>query len=170
MCGLAGIAFPRGHAFDPADLTAMGDALRHRGPDDFGALGWNGSGQMRVTQDISELMGRNFGMVHRRLSILDLSEAGRQPMCSSDGRYAVVFNGEIYNYLELRDELSALGHQFTTETDTEVLLAAYAAWGVEALSRFVGMFAFVILDSVENRLFMARDPFGIKPLDRKSVV
>lgn len=164
MCGLAGIVLPRGSAFDAADLTAMGDAIRHRGPDDFGALGWNGSGRMWVTQDISELVGRNLGMVHRRLSILDLSEAGRQPMCSPDGRYAIVFNGEIYNYLELRGELETAGYIFRTGTDTEVLLSAFAAWGRSALTKLIGMFALAVLDTVENQLFMARDPFGIKPL------
>src|SRR5262249_4515766 len=96
--------------------------------------------------------------------IIDLTAAGRQPMSSRDGRYHLVYNGEIYNYLELRSELQRLGHIFNTQTDSEVLLEAYAEWGAKALLRFVGMFAFAILDTTERTLFLARDFFGIKPL------
>jgi asparagine synthase (glutamine-hydrolysing) len=102
--------------------------------------------------------------LHRRLSILDLSEAGAQPMGTPDGRYYIAFNGEIYNYLELRSELETIGHKFRSGSDTEVLLAAYAAWGAKALHKLVGMFAFAVLDTVRRVVFLARDCFGIKPL------
>lgn len=103
-------------------------------------------------------------LLHRRLSILDLSEAGAQPMGTPDGRYYITYNGEIYNYVELRSELETKGYTFTSRSDTEVLLAAYAAWGASALHKFVGMFAFAILDTVRRVVFLARDCFGIKPL------
>lgn len=123
-------------------------AQAHRGPDAhgtyFSATGWASLG-------------------HNRLSILDLSAAGRQPMCSPDGKLWLVFNGEIYNYLELRSELS--GYPFRTRTDTEVILAAYQKWGAACLDHFVGMFAFLLWDETEQKLFAARDRFGIKPLN-----
>jgi asparagine synthase (glutamine-hydrolysing) len=103
-------------------------------------------------------------LLHRRLSILDLTSAGRQPMGTPDGRYWIVFNGEIYNYLELRKELEELGHRFHTRTDTEVLLASFVEWGSSCLNRLIGMFAFAILDIGGRKLFLARDGFGIKPL------
>jgi asparagine synthase (glutamine-hydrolysing) len=103
-------------------------------------------------------------LLHRRLSILDLSEAGWQPMGTPDGRYYIVFNGEIYNYLELRAELQKAGHQFRSSSDTEVLLAGYVQWGKKVLNRLLGMFAFAILDVREQTVFLSRDAFGIKPL------
>ncbi len=127
-------------------LGRMCDALAHRGPDGSGTF---------VQPGVS--------LGHRRLSILDLSDRGRQPMAYRD-RYVVTYNGEIYNYRELRAELEALGHVFRTGTDTEVVLAAYAEWGKDCLVRFNGMWAFAILDRVERRLFVARDRFGVKPL------
>ena len=101
-------------------------------------------------------------MGHNRLSIIDLSEAGRQPMVSADGRYWISFNGEIYNYLELRAQLSE--YPFQSRSDTEVILAAYEKWGPACLDRFIGMFALLIWDEHERRLFAARDRFGVKPL------
>jgi asparagine synthase (glutamine-hydrolysing) len=101
---------------------------------------------------------------HRRLSILDVSAAGHQPMCTADGRFWVIHNGEIYNYLELRAELESQGHSFVSHTDTEVILASYRAWGEECLRRFNGMFAFVLVDREAGRVFAARDRFGVKPL------
>jgi asparagine synthase (glutamine-hydrolysing) len=115
---------------------------------------WNGA----------EEGAREVLLLHRRLSIIDVSTAGWQPMSSRDNRYHLVYNGEIYNYRELRSELQQLGHVFHTHTDTEVLLEAYAEWGAKALLRLVGMFAFAVLDTRERKLFLARDCFGIKPL------
>jgi asparagine synthase (glutamine-hydrolysing) len=163
MCGLAGI-----QRFQPdPDVGAlalrMGRKILHRGPDDHGWLLLTAQG-MRLGQEQTPAKAATLCLVHRRLSILDLSDAGRQPMITPDGRHAVVFNGEIYNYLELRAELEVLGHRFRTRTDTEVLLHAYLAWGCHALSRLVGMFAFAILDLPARQLFLARDQFGIKPL------
>src|SRR5262249_14253057 len=106
----------------------------------------------------------NFAFGFRRLSIIDFSPNGHQPMASHDGRYWIVLNGEIYNYVEIRRELQDLGHCFHSQSDTEVLLAAYIQWGAQAIRRFVGMFAFAVLDTAERVLFLGRDPFGIKPL------
>lgn len=150
MCGIAG-SFLKNPSADAAAeercLTAALDQLRHRGPDDMGSCG-------RATL----LMG------HRRLSILDLSDAGHQPMVSADGRFTVVLNGEIYNYLELRSELERHGHVFRTRTDTEVLLHAYSEWAAGSLNRFRGMFAFALWDERARRLLLARDRMGEKPL------
>ncbi len=145
MCGIAGIyRFDGGPVAEPR-VRAMTDALAHRGPNDEGVF-THGS----------------VGLGHRRLSIIDLSAAGHQPMRSADGRWALVYNGEVYNYLELRREL-AHHHAFTTDTDTEVLLAAYRHWGPACLDRLNGMFAFAVYDRETGTLFAARDRFGIKP-------
>jgi asparagine synthase (glutamine-hydrolysing) len=144
MCG---IWFSLGFPPDPARL----DIVAHRGPD---GNGW---------REFAGTAGP-VALGHRRLSIIDLSEAAAQPMAYAAGRYWVTYNGEIYNYLELRDELIGLGHAFRTYSDTEVLLAAYAAWGDGALDRLYGMFAFVIWDQAGQTVFAARDRFGIKPL------
>jgi len=137
--------------------------LEHRGPDDAGYLTFTRGRvdcgrQWRPTDPRPEAV-----LLHRRLSILDLSDTGWQPMSSHDGRFWIVFNGEIYNFVELRDELTGLGHEFRSTSDTEVLLAAYAEWGSGCLNRLVGMFALVILDTRRRTVFMARDFFGIKP-------
>lgn len=163
MCGIAGIVDRAGRANHERAPKVL-ERLQHRGPDDYGFL--------RFYQGKAEL-GRQWTpcqtspevvLLHRRLSILDLSESGWQPMGSPDGHYYVTFNGEIYNYLELRDELQGLGHRFCSQSDTEVLLAAWAQWGLKALNRFVGMFAFALLDTQSRTLVFARDFFGIKPL------
>jgi asparagine synthase (glutamine-hydrolysing) len=122
--------------------------MTHRGPDDYG---------------IYYKPKEGIALGHRRLSIIDLSKAGRQPFISNDGRYTVVFNGEIYNYLDLKKELNGK-YDFKTKTDTEVLLAAYSVWGKESLKKFNGMFAFAIWDAKKRVLFCARDRLGIKPL------
>ena len=132
-------------------IKAAGETLSHRGPDD-------------AEHFIEESAGSLVALGHRRLSVIDLSAAGRQPFVSSDNRYVISYNGEIYNYPELRDELVALGHRFSTSSDTEVLLEAWAEWGVDCLSRLTGMFAFVIWDRVEAYVMLCRDAFGIKPL------
>ena len=163
MCGIAGFVFKKGKAQQPP-VPAILDQLRHRGPDDCGYLAYSERSTMRG-RDWSETgEDREVIFLHRRLSILDLSEAGSQPMGTRDGRYFITFNGEIYNYVELRYELEQLGYKFESRSDTEVLLAAYAAWGSRALLKLVGMFAFAILGTVQRTVFLARDFFGIKPL------
>lgn len=146
MCGIAGIVVRRPSLDPERVIREMTDLVRHRGPDDEGHY----------------VRGR-VALGHRRLSIIDLSASGRQPMASGDGRYVITYNGEIYNYLELRAELKELGYEFRTGTDTEVILAAYAAWGEDCLSRFNGMWAFAIHDTQRDRIFAARDRFGVKP-------
>lgn len=148
MCGIVGKAMVRG-GVDPHALIRMRDTLRHRGPDDAGI--W-------VNDD------RTAGLGHRRLSIIDLTEAGHQPMASKCGRFQIVFNGEIYNYRELREQLAGKGRAFRTATDTEVLLAAFAEWGEACVEFLTGMFAFAIYDTERQTLFIARDRAGEKPL------
>ena len=151
MCGIAGIfAYtPDAPAADLAELQRICDQMAARGPDDKGS--WS-SGDGRIA------------MGHRRLAVIDLSHRSAQPMVSADGRYVIVYNGEIYNYRILRNRLESRGFQFQTESDTEVLLYLFAAKGAEMLSELRGMFAFGIWDAYEHRLFLARDPYGIKPL------
>jgi asparagine synthase (glutamine-hydrolysing) len=146
MCGIAGIVSRTGAPVDQAALRSMLDAVVHRGPDGHG---------VHVTSAV--------GLGHRRLAILDLSDAAHQPMEAAGGDFVVTFNGEIYNYVELRSELRALGHQFRSQSDTEVLLAAYAEWGERCVDRLNGMWAFAILDTRHSRLFCSRDRFGEKP-------
>ena len=144
MCGFTGFL---SYSSPPSEgaLAAMGDAIRHRGPDEQG-----------------HYVDTCCAIAHRRLSIIDLAN-GHQPMTSPDGRYVLAYNGEIYNFLPLREELEAAGHQFTTHSDTEVLLHGYMEWGEGVTARLRGMFAFVIWDREKKELFGARDPFGIKP-------
>lgn len=164
MCGIAGVVPYQPEFVSREALARMSEALRHRGPDDRGCLVLDGDGP-HLSRDVPELHNPPRAvLLHRRLSILDLSDAGRQPLATPDGRLHVVLNGEIYNYVELRDELSAAGHIFRTRTDTEVLLRGYLEWGAVVLARAVGMFAFAILDATRDELFLARDPLGIKPL------
>jgi asparagine synthase (glutamine-hydrolysing) len=151
MCGINGIFAFHSAASAPkeAGLLKTREAMRFRGPDGAGAW-WSGD--------------RRCGLGHRRLSIIDLSDRALQPMASEDGRFIVVFNGEIYNYPELRRELEAEGVRFRTTSDTEVLLHVYARHGGEMVHRLRGMFAFAIWDEARRNLFLARDPYGIKPL------
>ena len=164
MCGIAGCVVSTPSPWIAGLLDAMGESIVHRGPDDHGVLLWDGQGSVRSGRALPADGAATVGLAHRRLSIIDLSETGWQPMSSPDGRYHIVYNGEIYNYIELRAELLTLGHRFRGESDTEVLLAACAEWGAGALPRLVGMFAFALLDTVEHRLLLARDFMGIKPL------
>ena len=184
MCGISALFTPNPLALSNSieDMTGL---IRHRGPDDEGYalvnsdsnvffLGGNETIDICYTSNIIQRpKGHinnfsenkiNVALGHRRLSIIDLSSAGHQPMQSPDGRYVMVFNGEVYNYIELKKKLEAIGHQFHSHSDTEVVLAAYSKWGKEALHRFNGMFAFVIYDTWNKKLFAARDRFGIKPL------
>lgn len=144
MCGIAG--YYRSDGGTGLDLGSMISAQAHRGPDDSGTY-----------------VDGPVGLGHRRLAILDLSPLGHQPMVSPDGRLVIVFNGEIFNYLELRTELAACGHSFRTGSDTEVILAAYAQWGHDCLHRFNGMWAFALWDAARGELFCSRDRFGVKP-------
>ena len=147
MCGLAGVvSFDGPLEADAAERLAA--PLGHRGPDD--RAGW-----VDPTGTVA--------LAHRRLSIIDLSAAGRQPLADESGRLRLVYNGEVYNYLELRSELEGRGHRFRSATDTEVVLAAYREWGERCVERFRGMWAFALWDSAERRLFCSRDRFGIKP-------
>lgn len=152
MCGLAGWVNKASAGVDRSTLKVMNDTLRHRGPDGEGTY-------FAVTREGEWQVG----LAHRRLAILDLS-TGDQPMHSACGNYSIVFNGEIYNYVQLRDELAAMGRQFRTQSDTEVLLQAYMVWGEKCLDKLRGMFAFVVWDSHRQQLFLARDRFGKKPL------
>ena len=162
MCGIAGIV-GRWPGATEATATRMMRSIHHRGPDDHGALVYS-AGAVRLGRDIPVPAHADAVLLHRRLSIIDLSEAGWQPISTPDGRYHIVFNGEIYNYLELRSELEASGVTFRSRSDTEVLLQAFAHWGHGAWVRFTGMFACAILDTVERKVTLARDAFGIKPL------
>lgn len=163
MCGIAGmVAKVPGHdALQRVERVAQ--MLFHRGPDDGGYLQFSQDG-VTVSREWRVLETTRTALVHRRLSILDLSDSGWQPMKTPDGRYAIVFNGEIYNFIELRSELERLGHCFFSQSDTEVVLAAFAQWGTSAFSRFTGMFSLALLDVQRRTLTLARDPFGIKPL------
>ena len=147
MCGIAGeLSFDA--PVDPHVLRRMTDALVHRGPDDEGLF----------------CEGR-IGLGHRRLSIIDLSPSGHQPMWTADRSLAIVFNGEVYNYREIRVELDARGYCFVGGSDTEVVINAIHCWGLEAaLKRFIGMFAFAVWDARQRSLLLVRDRVGVKPL------
>jgi asparagine synthase (glutamine-hydrolysing) len=168
MCGIVGIVAADG-VVDPPVLQRMNDLLAHRGPDGeafvFASGDWaqlRYSFRRRADEGVFESPVR-IGLGHRRLAILDLSDRGLQPMSTRDGRTWVVFNGEIYNHLEIKTLLESKGHVFLTRTDTEVLLNAYCEWGAECLARLDGMFAFAVWDHANGRLFCARDRLGIKP-------
>ncbi|MDO6566320.1 asparagine synthase (glutamine-hydrolyzing) [Alteromonas sp. 1_MG-2023] len=147
MCGIAGFSLFDYQEGNTTTLEAMGQAIYHRGPDASGTY-----------------LDEKIGLCHRRLSILDLTEAGNQPMYSADGKLVIVFNGEIYNFLELRAELEQQGVTFKSHTDTEVILALYAREGVQCLEKLNGMFAFALWDISKQELFIARDRLGKKPL------
>lgn len=152
MCGIAGFVLSSAALDAPALLRSMADAISHRGPDDEGFLETRASnGEHRV------------GLAHRRLSIIDLS-TGHQPLGNEDGRIQIVFNGEIYNFQELRNELMARGHRFRTASDTETIVHAYEEYGDDCVAHFRGMFAFAIWDAQRERLLLARDRYGKKPI------
>lgn len=149
MCGIAGIIYKNNEKPTKEEIKLMTDVILHRGPDDEGYY-----------------FGNSFAFGHRRLAILDLSEVGHQPMEyeGKNGEYIIIYNGEIYNYIELRNELIKEGYKFKSNTDTEVILASYDKWGVDCLNKFNGMWAFVIYNKKNQRFFISRDRFGIKPL------
>ena len=188
MCGIAGAYDPQGRV-GLARLRRMSALMRHRGPEDEGlTLHDARSGRVMIlggpdtpaavyASDLPYTPGRgrggspggpmgaeaHVGLVHRRLSFLDLSPAGHGPMCDASGELWITYNGEVYNYIELRDELKATGERFHTGSDTEVILAAYRRWGRDCVQRFNGMFAFALWDTRRRELFCARDRFGVKP-------
>ena len=147
MCGITGLVHTNNAPVSPVLLKKMTDSIAHRGPDGDGH--W---------------IEGNVGIGHRRLAVIDLSPAGHQPMTSEDNRYVLSYNGEIYNFRELRAELESKGYWFRSQTDTEVVLNAFAEWGKKALNRFNGMFAIALWDRKERTLLLARDRYGIKPL------
>jgi asparagine synthase (glutamine-hydrolysing) len=147
MCGVTGIVEQDGSPVSRSVLEGMTRALAHRGPNDHGIFADGAA-----------------GLGHRRLAIIDLTDAGHQPMLSSDGRYALSYNGEVYNFRELRQRLERLGRRFRSRTDTEVVLEAWAEWGEKAIMEFNGMFAFAVVDRARREVVLARDRYGIKPL------
>jgi asparagine synthase (glutamine-hydrolysing) len=165
MCGIAGIISCS--QINPIELKSMSQALQHRGPDGFGYLLYSPQHGIRLfhnqTLPLNLPPGHTVGLVHRRLSIIDLSLASLQPLVDSSQSYCLIYNGEIYNYRELRTELEGLGFTFQSTGDGEVLLHAYAAWGPDCLSRLNGMWAFALLDIHKRQIFCSRDRFGIKP-------
>lgn len=146
MCGIYGRYNFDGRPVEKETLSNMSDTLRHRGPD---------------AEDC--FVRNNIGLGAVRLSIIDLSQKANQPMFTSDRRFCIVYNGEVYNYIELRNELKGK-YNFISNSDTEVVLYSFVEWGEMCLDRFNGMFAFAVFDSVNNTLFLARDRFGVKPL------
>ncbi|MFH0989459.1 MAG: asparagine synthase (glutamine-hydrolyzing) [bacterium] len=179
MCGIVGMMNMDGRAIDRSLLAQMTASIRHRGPDDEGFLlvdtrtgaveprrGHDSIPELRQKDLLEELpasFAPTLALGWRRLSIIDVSPTGHQPMASSDKAMWIVFNGEIYNYIEIREELQQKGHRFVSKSDTEVILHAYQEWGVECLARFNGMWAFALWDGKRNHLFCARDRFGVKP-------
>jgi len=178
MCGIFGVWNVHKQPLDLDALLGSLHSIRHRGPDDEGYLlvnstdgnvaacsGPDSDSNLRLPR-VEQYFGERFDLAFgfRRLSILDLSAAGHQPMSNADGSLWIVFNGEIYNYIELRAELQARGYIFHTQTDTEVILNAYQEWGVDCLQHLNGMWGFALFDKTKKRLFCARDRFGIKPL------
>jgi asparagine synthase (glutamine-hydrolysing) len=174
MCGITGFG-GMGARYEPRWIRIMTETLRHRGPDDEGYLAIRRStpGVCHLCGEESKVPGPaletveqpvRFYLGHRRLSILDPSPAGHQPMSNRDGNLWLVYNGEIYNYLEIKETLQKMGYRFQTDTDTEVLLAAYEQWGETCLEKLEGMWSFVIFDRRKNHLFGTRDRFGVKPL------
>ncbi len=147
MCGIAGIFNLNGEPVSPVLLRKMTDAIAHRGPD----------GEGFYTDSF-------IGLGHRRLAIIDLTPAGHQPMATAQNQHVITYNGEVYNFQELRTELEALGHQFRSRSDTEVVLYSYKEWGAKCLDKFNGHFAFAIWDKTRQELFLARDRYGTKPL------
>ena len=149
MCGFVGFRSYKEFQALREFLPSAASSLRHRGPDDSGLFFDKHSG---------------VGLGHRRLAVIDLSEAGRQPMSSEDGTVHIVYNGEVYNFKEIRQVLEVDGNRFQSSTDTEVILMAYLKWGIECLQKFIGMFSLAIWDRRKHCLYLARDRLGIKPL------
>ena len=177
MCGITGIVNRQGNRINANCVLEAAQLMRHRGPDDEGYLlldSATGAHSLRNGPDTATAIHHpqvtdpvdftpDVALAHRRLAIIDVSPGGHEPMTIGDQSLWITFNGEIYNYLELRDELRAKGYQFHTESDVEVLLQAYVEWGVDCLDRCYGMFAFALWDQARRRLWCVRDRMGIKP-------
>ncbi|MBK8366676.1 MAG: asparagine synthase (glutamine-hydrolyzing) [Bacteroidetes bacterium] len=183
MCGIAGIISKTNTVSLKDMVFDMSQAIKHRGPDGEGFAFFSNSKSTAAYSNETPQVNREsksylfnpvtslenlendykIAFAHRRLSIIDLSESGHQPMCDTTADYWITFNGEIYNYIELREELKNKGHVFVTQTDTEVVLEAYKEWGFDCLGKFNGMFAFALLDKKNNQIFCARDRVGVKP-------
>ena len=166
MCGLIAYLKTSDRPLDPRLIEVMTHTMEHRGPDDFGMcfVGREGPVLWRSAHNLPEFREKGVAMGHRRLSVFDLTEAGRQPFLSPSKRFTMVFNGEIYNYVELRDELVQHGFHFSTDCDTEVLIAAFEKWGTDCFQRLNGYWAVVIWDDQAKELVVARDRLGEKPL------
>jgi asparagine synthase (glutamine-hydrolysing) len=166
MCGIAGI-ISFNVPIDASFINMMTDVVPYRGPDDEGAVLLSNdlhSGiEFRRAEELKSVRRGKILFGHRRLSIIDLTEAGHQPMSYANGESWIIYNGEIYNYIELQEELAQLGYHFKTRTDTEIILAAYMEWGEDCLHRFNGMWSFAIFDAIRNVIFCSCDQFGIKP-------
>jgi asparagine synthase (glutamine-hydrolysing) len=183
MCGIAGIISKSNSLSVKDTVFAMSQAIKHRGPDGEGFAFFSQTKALSVYSNETPQVNKEsatflfnpntsidnldsnyyLAFAHRRLSIIDLSESGHQPMCDTKGDYWITFNGEVFNYIELRDELKSKGHVFVTQTDTEVVIESYKEWGFECLKKFNGMFAFALFDKKNNQLFCARDRVGVKP-------
>ena len=183
MCGIGGILNLENKALNLTEgALTLSKKLRHRGPDDEGFLFFSDNNTICAYGDDTqkESIGNSFNFsaktpvheagqnytgvfMHRRLAIIDTGASGHQPMCTRDEKLWITYNGEIYNYIELRAELEKLGHKFSTRSDTEVLLNAYVQWGTGCLQKLNGMFAFVLWDKAGKKLFCARDRSGVKP-------
>ena len=174
MCGIFGVI--SNNTVNKNQLLKVSDVLKHRGPDDEGYLLFNKENDViKIAKGNDTVPGFdaahinncdnfNLAFLHRRLSIIDLSLHGHQPMTLDDDNFWILLNGEIYNYIELKEELINKGHKFQSQSDTEVVLAAYKEWGEDCVLKFNGMWAFVILDRKNNLFFFSRDRVGIKPL------
>ena len=147
MCGIAGIYSSRETNINIGLIKSMTDSIAHRGPDGEG-----------------HFIKNRVALGHRRLAILDLSDAGRQPMSSEDGKITITYNGEIYNFKELREELQKAGYQFQSGTDTEVIIKGYQHWGLDVIPKLNGMFAFALWDENKEELLITRDRYGVKPI------
>lgn len=183
MCGIAGIISKNNTVSLKDTVYCMSQSIKHRGPDGEGFAFFSKTKSIPVYSNETPQINKEsdsflfnpsesiqniesnyeIAFAHRRLSIIDLSESGHQPMCDTPGDYWITFNGEVYNYIELREELKNRGHVFVTQTDTEVVLEAYKEWGFECLQKFNGMFAFSLYDKKNNQLFCVRDRVGVKP-------
>jgi len=167
MCGITGF-FSKDGCFNSTLFAYSNNLIKYRGPDGFGYHTFYNNSEIKVWKDENLLDYKEFrkpigAFGFRRLSIIDLSEKGNQPMTDVDSIYSIIFNGEIYNYIELKKELIQLGHHFKNNTDTEVIITAYKQWGEDCVKRFNGMWSFCIYNSRKNELFASRDRFGIKP-------